>query len=51
MSTLKEPSSTICGHVFCHECITMAVNKLKKCPTCRRKLNKKSIHRIFLPPL
>ncbi|KAG0498868.1 hypothetical protein HPP92_003167 [Vanilla planifolia] len=46
---LNEPSSTTCGHVFCNSCIATAIEKQKKCPTCRKKLNKRNFHRIYLP--
>ncbi|KAJ3678293.1 hypothetical protein LUZ60_002096 [Juncus effusus] len=49
MNPLTEPSSTICGHIFCKECITMAIKAQKKCPTCRRKLNASNFHRVYLP--
>ncbi|CAA6668315.1 unnamed protein product [Spirodela intermedia] len=35
MDTMKEETSTICGH--------------KKCPACRMKLSLQHIHRIYLP--
>eukprot|EP00658_Telonema_sp_P-2_P030426 TRINITY_DN22977_c0_g1_i1.p1 TRINITY_DN22977_c0_g1~~TRINITY_DN22977_c0_g1_i1.p1 ORF type:complete len:130 (-),score=23.22 TRINITY_DN22977_c0_g1_i1:405-794(-) len=41
-------ASTKCGHVFCFECIKQAVISLKRCPTCRCKLNKKDFHRLFI---
>ncbi|XP_074643085.1 E3 ubiquitin-protein ligase RNF4-like isoform X2 [Tubulanus polymorphus] len=40
--------STVCGHVFCSECINGAINIQRRCPTCRKKLNKKQIHPLFL---
>ncbi|XP_031474402.1 E3 ubiquitin-protein ligase CIP8-like [Nymphaea colorata] len=49
MDTMKEETSTLCGHIFCHSCITSAINLQKKCPTCRRKLSTNNIHRIYLP--
>lgn len=49
MSTLNEPSSTTCGHLFCSSCIEKAIEKQKKCPTCRKKLTKRNFHRIYLP--
>lgn len=49
MDSMKEETSTICGHIFCRKCITSAIQFQKKCPTCRRKLSMHNIHRIFLP--
>ncbi|XP_068661299.1 uncharacterized protein [Aristolochia californica] len=49
MDTMKEETSTICGHVFCKPCITNAIRVQKKCPTCREKLTPSNIHRIYLP--
>ncbi|KAJ6830539.1 E3 ubiquitin-protein ligase RNF4-like isoform X1 [Iris pallida] len=46
---LAEPCSTVCGHIFCRQCITDSIQKQKKCPTCRKKLTMKSFHRVFLP--
>jgi hypothetical protein len=41
-------TSTRCGHVFCARCIAAAHKHNGKCPTCRKKVDKKSLHRIFL---
>eukprot|EP00262_Sarcandra_glabra_P003320 TRINITY_DN13986_c0_g2_i1.p1 TRINITY_DN13986_c0_g2~~TRINITY_DN13986_c0_g2_i1.p1 ORF type:complete len:169 (-),score=19.42 TRINITY_DN13986_c0_g2_i1:238-744(-) len=49
MDTMREETSTTCGHVFCKPCITSAIRVQKKCPTCREKLSMTSIHRIYLP--
>ncbi|XP_039125821.1 E3 ubiquitin-protein ligase RNF4-like [Dioscorea cayenensis subsp. rotundata] len=49
LNTLTEPSSTICGHIFCHGCIRRSVQTLKSCPTCRRKLSMNNFHRVYLP--
>lgn len=45
--------STICGHIFCEDCIKSVIaNKVaggKKCPICRKSLaGKNSIHRLYL---
>lgn len=45
-----ELSSTICGHIFCAECIQAALKAPggKKCPVCRKSLaGKNSIHRLY----
>ncbi|XP_077228692.1 uncharacterized protein LOC143861700 isoform X2 [Tasmannia lanceolata] len=49
MDTMKEETSTVCGHVFCKPCISNAICLQKKCPTCRENLSLTSIHRIYLP--
>lgn len=49
MDTLVEPSSTICGHIFCCSCIKASVKSQKKCPTCQRKLSMSNFHRVYLP--
>lgn len=48
MDTMKEETSTVCGHIFCKPCILGAIKTQKKCPTCRRKLTNANIHRIYL---
>uniref|UniRef100_A0A0D6R8X5 RING-type domain-containing protein n=1 Tax=Araucaria cunninghamii TaxID=56994 RepID=A0A0D6R8X5_ARACU len=48
METMKEETSTTCGHVFCKKCITSAIQAQKKCPACRRKLTLSKIHRIYI---
>ena len=45
---LKDPASTLCGHIFCWRCIQLAIASDRHCPTCRTKLSKKSIHRVYL---
>ncbi|KAF3334383.1 E3 ubiquitin-protein ligase RNF4-like isoform X1 [Carex littledalei] len=49
LNQLTEPCSTTCGHVFCQSCIKASIQAQKKCPTCRKKLNKNSFHRLYLP--
>ncbi|KAL5542680.1 hypothetical protein UlMin_010390 [Ulmus minor] len=46
---LVEETSTKCGHIFCKNCIEVAIAKLRKCPTCRRKLRKQDTIRVYLP--
>lgn len=49
MDTMREETSTVCGHIFCKPCITDAVLVQRKCPACRAKLSLHNIHRIYLP--
>lgn len=49
MDTMKEETSTTCGHIFCKACIINAIRVQKRCPTCREKLSISNIHRIYLP--
>lgn len=45
----QEVSSTVCGHIFCKPCINGVLKSAnKKCPTCRKAINAKKIHPIFL---
>lgn len=48
--SLKEkiPVSTVCGHVFCKNCILEVIKTRKACPICSRKLYKSSIRPIYL---
>ncbi|KAI9208251.1 uncharacterized protein BJ171DRAFT_237031 [Polychytrium aggregatum] len=40
--------STVCGHIFCEDCIRGASMRQKSCPICRKKLGKNGYHRLFL---
>ena len=40
--------STVCGHLFCGDCLEAAVKQTKQCPTCRKKLTKKQFHKVYL---
>ncbi|KIM26750.1 hypothetical protein M408DRAFT_25036 [Serendipita vermifera MAFF 305830] len=41
-------TSTLCGHVFCKECITAAIRHKPECPVCRAFTHIRSLHPIFL---
>ncbi|KAM0931338.1 hypothetical protein ACQ4PT_000387 [Festuca glaucescens] len=51
LDEMVDASSTICGHIFCQECIRASIKTQKKCPTCRTKLNLRNIHRVHLPTM
>ncbi|CAH0556500.1 unnamed protein product [Brassicogethes aeneus] len=45
----QEVSATICGHLFCKPCINAVLKSTnKRCPTCRKALNAKKIHPLYL---
>ncbi|XP_052859603.1 uncharacterized protein LOC128266853 [Anopheles cruzii] len=46
--TSKPAVSTVCGHIFCKDCITNVKKHTNKCPMCNHKLNKaNSVHPIY----
>ncbi|KAE9460871.1 hypothetical protein C3L33_07282, partial [Rhododendron williamsianum] len=49
MGPLVEEMTTKCGHIFCKSCIKAAITVQGKCPTCRRKVTARDIHRVYLP--
>ncbi|XAR60951.1 Ubiquitin--protein ligase [Bertholletia excelsa] len=49
MGPLVEEMSTKCGHIFCKQCIMTAIAVQSKCPTCRKKISKRDIIRVYLP--
>lgn len=36
------------GHVYCYDCLVEAVRAQKKCPTCRKGMQLRSIHKVFV---
>lgn len=42
------PVSTLCGHVFCKDCIAQWVKQTKSCPVCKAGAAKLKTHPIFL---
>jgi len=44
---LQKPTSTSCGHIFCNNCIIMALKNKKSCPVCKTPISTKTIHPIF----
>ena len=45
---IKNMASTVCGHVFCAECIAESLKASKKCPTCRKSLRVTQVHRLYV---
>jgi len=45
---MKDMASTVCGHVFCFDCIKESMKAKKQCPTCRKALRANQIHRLYI---
>jgi hypothetical protein len=45
---IKLQTSTICGHIFCQECIYGIINTQNKRPICQKKLNLKNVHCVYI---
>lgn len=45
MSLPDQPVATTCGHIFCKECLTTALNQLHYCPLCKNFVT--SFFRIY----
>jgi len=43
---LPKNYSTLCGHLFCNDCLDKIINSTKKCPICNRKIH--NYIKIFL---
>lgn len=44
----RNPVSTMCGHLFCTQCIQLSLQNNKLCPMCKKKLTGKSpFHTVF----
>ncbi|KAL2304757.1 hypothetical protein Nmel_006712, partial [Mimus melanotis] len=40
--------STLCGHVFCSQCLPFALQTAQFCPTCRTDLTPGQYHPIYI---
>ncbi|NXI27152.1 RNF4 ligase, partial [Sterrhoptilus dennistouni] len=40
--------STLCGHVFCSQCLPFALQSASFCPTCRTDLTPGQYHPIYI---
>ncbi|NXO76184.1 RNF4 ligase, partial [Sitta europaea] len=40
--------STVCGHVFCSQCLPLALQTASFCPTCRTDLTPEQYHPIYI---
>ncbi|XP_043645464.1 E3 ubiquitin-protein ligase RMA1 [Drosophila teissieri] len=38
MSPLEQPVTTMCGHIFCKQCLTTALNPFRNCPICKKSV-------------
>lgn len=47
LCTWVAPVSTLCGHIFCKNCIAQWLKVTKKCPVCKAGPNKLKTHPIF----
>ncbi|KAH6840888.1 SNF2 family N-terminal domain-containing protein [Chaetomium sp. MPI-CAGE-AT-0009] len=41
---------TVCGHLFCKECITLWLRAHRNCPMCKKKLHQYNLYDITLKP-
>lgn len=48
LDPLVRASVTLCGHVYCTECILNVVKSTKQCPICRKKLSQRGFHPIYM---
>ena len=40
--------STLCGHVFCGQCLRDALRHSKRCPKCRKRVTHRQYHPIYV---
>ncbi|KAI0263097.1 hypothetical protein BC834DRAFT_889105 [Gloeopeniophorella convolvens] len=44
----RQPTATMCGHIFCHQCISSEVVKTSRCPVCEAPSLLYSIFRLHI---
>lgn len=44
----KGITATHCGHIYCTPCIQTSLQKKRSCPKCRKYLNSRKIHPLYL---
>ena len=49
-STFEQGTLTVCGHVYCRECILLWWNHHRSCPTCKKQLKSTDFHDITYKP-
>ena len=40
--------STVCGHIFCSNCLPASLTSTGRCPSCRRRIGADDYHKIFI---
>ncbi|KAF0694090.1 Aste57867_15010 [Aphanomyces stellatus] len=48
LEVMCDITATKCGHAYCKACITHVIAETQKCPLCRRRLQIRDIHPLFL---
>lgn len=48
LSSNLKPMSTRCGHIFCAQCLELALRQTKKCPLCKRATKLPSCIRLCI---
>ena len=49
-STFEQGTLTVCGHVYCRDCILLWWNHHRSCPTCKKHLQSTDFHDITYKP-
>ncbi|XP_076238123.1 E3 ubiquitin-protein ligase RNF4 [Calliopsis andreniformis] len=47
LSSKMKPMSTRCGHIFCTQCLELALRASKKCPTCKKAVKIQNCTRLY----
>ena len=46
--TMTDPTSTLCGHIFCNQCLFDSLSRVSKCPMCQIQTNILHTHKVYL---